>query len=494
MTRVPRPAKRQVPLGDLAHRTLPGAQISDQAGECLVSGIELDSRLVLPGDIFAAIAGHATHGARFVDQALANGAAAILTDPEGAQQMGDQPVPVVVARDPRRLLGGVAAGLYGEPRLTLLGITGTNGKTTVAAMLEAGLREAGRSTGVIGTTGIRFGDVALAAGRTTPEAVHLHALLGAMGESGVDSVAMEVSSHAVAEKRIDGLLFDVAGFTNLTRDHLDYHGTMDRYFAAKARLFTPAHAKRGVVGVDDAWGARLAEQAAIPIVRWTTVPGGAADWRLEHRAGEWLAVAADGGVQVLAVPLPGAYNRANALCALAMLDAIGVDRAAAARGIARVRVPGRMEVVGTRDGVTGIVDYAHSPDAVARAVDAAREGSAGRIIVVIGAGGDRDREKRPLMGGAAARLADCVIVTDDNPRSEDPSVIRQAVLEGAQAGPAEVRVVPDRRDAIVDAVTMARPGDRVLVLGKGHEQGQEVAGIVHPFDDRDELRTALASR
>lgn len=482
-----RPAKRQVAVADLV------SAIPDciaPSTDAVVTGIELDSRQVESGDLFAALPGRLTHGAEHAPQALARGAAAILTDARGAGLIGEVAAPIIVVPDPRAVLGMLAAAVYGQAAdaLTLLGVTGTNGKTTVSYLLEAGLRAAGHTTGVIGTIGVRVGDAVIDSARTTPEAAHTHALLAMMREQGVDAVAMEVSSIALCEGRVDGLRFSVAGFTNLSQDHLDYHGTMEAYFAAKAALFTPQRAELGVVGIDDDWGRRLAESAPIPVQTWTTVPGRPADWRLVAEPGGWVVHGPEGETQSLVVPLPGAYNRANALCAYAMLRAVGVDPARAAAGIAGVTVPGRMEVVASVDGITGIVDYAHSPDAIERVIEAVREGHPGRIIVVLGAGGDRDREKRPLMG-RAARLADAVIVTDDNPRSEDPASIRQAVYEGVQGVPA--RIIPDRRAAIAEAFAQAESGDTVLVLGKGHEQGQEIAGVVHPFDDRDAVRAAM---
>jgi UDP-N-acetylmuramoyl-L-alanyl-D-glutamate--2,6-diaminopimelate ligase len=285
----------------------------------------------------------------------------------------------------------------------------------------------------------------------------------------------------------------VAGFTNLSQDHLDYHGTMAEYFAAKARLFTPEHAAAGIVGIDDEWGRLLVERASIPIETWSLTAANAT-WSI-RRNGSELRVVGPGEQQDLRVPMPGAFNVANALCAFAMLRRAGVDAADAARGIAEARVPGRMQVVEGPAGVVGIVDYAHSPDAIDRVLRATRETTTGRLIVVLGAGGDRDRGKRPLMGHTAASLADVIVITDDNPRSEDPSAIRAAVREGAEsAAPATravVHEVADRREAVTVAVRLAEAGDVVLVLGKGHEQGQDAGGVITPFDDVTEVRRAL---
>ncbi len=471
-----------------------------------VTGVELDSRQVRPGDLFAALPGHVMHGAVFAAQAVESGAAAILTDADGLTLLPADlagRVPIVEATAPRSCLGEISSAVYGRPSeaMTVLGITGTNGKTTVSYLLEAGLRAAGRTTGVIGTIGIRVDDTQLATTRTTPEAPHLHAIIGVMREVGVDSVAVEVSSHALEEGRVDGVRFAVAGFTNLSQDHLDYHGTMEDYFKAKAALFTRERCECAVVGIDDEWGLRLSAEATVPVITWSTRQGAesdrghrkGADWTLSGGDGEWVAVGPDGERTALDMPLPGAFNRANALCAFVMLRQLGIDGAVAAAGIAQVRVPGRMEWIGRGGPVSAIVDYAHSPDAIEAAILTVRPDAAGRVIAVIGAGGDRDRAKRPIMGACAAAHADVVIVTDDNPRSEDPASIRAAVMQGAVASgsTAHVEEVADRRLAILRAVDLADPGDVVLVLGKGHEQGQEIAGTILPFDDRDEVRRAL---
>ncbi len=452
-----------------------------------------------PGDLYAALPGHVTHGARFAGAAVAAGAVAIVTDEVGAEACRDTGVPVAVISDPRAMLGRIAATIYGTPAadLQVIGITGTNGKTTVAAMVESGLRAAGRATGLIGTIGVRIRDEPYPGVRTTPEATDLQALLAVMRDAAIDSVVMEVSSIAIEEHRVDAVRYDVAAFTNLTQDHLDYHGTMDAYFASKARLFEPERAAHGVVGVDDEWGRRLADTSAIPVQSWSLLDPHA-DWHAVHEHGQVAILGPGEGPFAVTMPLPGAFNVANAVCAFAVLRAAGVGAEAAVSGIESVSVPGRMQVVGDRHGIRAIVDYAHSPDAIERVLRAARDDARGRLIVVLGAGGDRDRGKRPLMGQTAARLADVFIVTDDNPRSEDPASIRAAVREGANlVAPgtrAEILEEGDRSTAITVAVETAEAGDVVLVLGKGHEQGQEAAGVVVPFDDASTLRAALEAR
>ena len=478
-------------------------------GDADVRGVTHDSRDVRPGDLYAALPGFRTHGAEFVAQAAASGAAAVLTDPGGEARARTTGLPVLVHDDPRSVLGAVSSFVYGDPSADLLviGITGTNGKTTTAFLVDAGLRAAGRTAGLIGTVGTRIGDEAVPTVRTTPEATDVHALLAVMRERGVDAVTMEVSSHALRLGRVDGVRFDVAGFTNLSPDHLDFHIDMEDYAAAKAELFSASRASRAVVCIDSEWSARMLDRARAEGLSVTTcatrADAGVADWSVsgvvEVPGGTVARAHGPGGIDLpLEVRLPGDFNLANGLLALGLLAGAGIDPAVAADGIADCAgVPGRMERVPDPDvgrGLVALVDYAHTPDAVERATAAARRGSAGRLVVVVGAGGDRDPHKRPGMGAAAARGADVVVVTDDNPRSEDPASIRAAVLAGAhEAGGAETAEVGDRRWAIRRAVLLARRGDVVLILGKGHEQGQDVAGTVTPFDDRVALAEALAA-
>ncbi len=470
-----------------------------------VSGVTLDSRAVCPGDLYAALPGFNVHGASFAGDSLAAGAVAVLTDPRGAALLEATAVvdaPVLVTDTPRAVLGAVAAQVYGDPAaaLTLFGITGTNGKTTTAYLLESALRGLGEPTGLIGTVETRVGSARLTSVRTTPEASDLHAIFGLMREEGVRSVVMEVSSHALRQHRVDGAVFDLALFTNLSQDHLDFHATMEDYFEAKALLFTPEHARRGIVCVDDDWGRRLARQAGVPVTTLTSHGDVQADWVVWHEDWPSFTLSGPDVSLTLRCHLPGTFNVVNtAMAAAALLEsgrgADDVRRAMAAEP----RVPGRMEVVTATTPRPGadprcVVDYAHTPDAVEAALRALRPTTPGRLVVVLGAGGDRDRGKRPAMGAAAARWADDVIVTDDNPRTEDPAAIRRAVRDGATDG-ATVVDVGGRADAIRRAVRVARQGtpaeNTLAVLGKGHERGQEIAGTVHPFDDREALRAAL---
>ena len=472
-----------------------------------IGGVTLDSRRVRPGDLYAALPGFTTHGARFAAQAAAAGAAAILTDPQGAELVAatGAAVPLLVVEDPRGVLGAVSAWVYGQPAeaLATTGITGTNGKTTSSFLLDAALRAGGHTTGLIGTVATRIGDQTLPAVRTTPEASDVHALLAVMRERGASAVTMEVSSHALALGRVDGIVFDLAVFTNLSQDHLDFHGDMESYFAAKAELFTPARTRAALVCVDDEWGVRMAERArAAGLPTATAALDASADWTAgelavgPHGSQEFTAHGPDGLTLPAGVGLPGRFNVANALLALAAAVHHDVPADLAARAIRDCPgVPGRMERVRAGQPFLAVVDYAHTPDAVARAISATREVTAGRVIAVLGCGGDRDRDKRAKIGEVGARLSDVLVITDDNPRSEPAAAIREAIMEGTRQVPrpqrAEVLDQAGRARAIEIAAAMAGPSDAVLVLGKGHEQGQEAAGVITPFDDRVELRRAL---
>ncbi|MGK2875218.1 MAG: UDP-N-acetylmuramoyl-L-alanyl-D-glutamate--2,6-diaminopimelate ligase, partial [Nocardioides sp.] len=402
--------------------------------------------------------------------------------------------PVLTHPAPRSVLGRVSAQVYGHPAqaLTMIGVTGTQGKTTTTRLLEDGLLAAGVNAGVIGTVGTRSNGTEVNTALTTPEAPDLHGLLAAMVEAGVTVCAMEVSSHALVLGRVDGIVFDVAVFLNLGRDHLDFHTDLEDYFAAKASLFTPERARTALINTDDEHGRRLLGQIRIPAASF----GAGADWSAAEirtgPSGSQFSLVGP-GVQVAAsCPIPGAFNVDNTVAAIAAGAIGGLDPAAIARGIGHsAGVPGRLEPINAGQDFAVLVDYAHKPDAVQAALDTLRPLTQGRVIVVIGAGGDRDAGKRPVMGLIAAQRADLVIVTDDNPRSEDPAVIRAAVLEGARHGSAEVVEIGDRRAAIAAALSSANSGDVVLIAGKGHETGQQIGSVVHPFDDRLVARELL---
>ncbi|MEU3981855.1 UDP-N-acetylmuramoyl-L-alanyl-D-glutamate--2,6-diaminopimelate ligase [Streptomyces sp. NPDC026672] len=486
----------------------PLAELADQLGVAAprpaadVTGITHDSRAVRPGDLYAALPGARLHGADFVTQAAGLGAVAVLTDPTGAERAAATGLPVLVADDPRARMGELAATIYGRPGDDLLqiGITGTSGKTTTAYLVEGGLRTV-RSTGLVGTVEMRIGDERIKSERTTPEATDLQALFAVMRERGVEAVAMEVSSHALVLGRVDGCVFDIAVFTNLSPEHMEFHSGMEDYFQAKAQLFTPARSKRGVVNADDEYGRRLVREAGVPVVTYSAEGHPDADWRAQDvhvgPMDSTFTAVGPGGERVAArSPLPGPFNVANTLAAIVALAAAGLDPQAAADGIAAVPgVPGRLERVDAGQPYLAVVDYAHKTDAVESVLKALRKVTKGQVHIVLGCGGDRDRTKRAPMGAAAARLADTAVLTSDNPRSEDPLAILATMLEGAASVPAhergEVLLFEDRAAAIAAAVGRAQPGDTVLVAGKGHEQGQDIAGVVRPFDDRQVLREAI---
>lgn len=494
-------------LADLASRV--GARVDGDPAGVTVSGLTLSSQRVVPGDLYAALPGASTHGATYSADAVRAGAVAILTDADGANEARATGVPVLVVQAPRQLLGTLAATVYGEPAraLTLVAVTGTQGKTTTTRLLEAGLEGAGIRAAVVGTVGTRIGGRDVKTALTTPEAPDLHALFAVMRERHVRACAMEVSSHALVMGRVDGVVFDVAAFCNLGRDHLDFHADLEDYFAAKASLFTTRRARLGLTNIDDAYGRRLRDQAEIPM-RTFSPSGAHADWRavdVELRPeGSRFTVVTPGGDRVEAgVPLTGSFNVANALCAVALAGEAGFDPAPVAAAIARsAGVPGRLERIDVGQDFLAVVDYAHKPDALQAALEALRPLTRGRLVLVVGAGGDRDTGKRPAMGAIGARLADLLVVTDDNPRGEEPGAIRAAIVSGTVEVPddarAEVVEIGSRHEAIRYAIGLAEPGDTVLVAGKGHETGQEVGGpghlTVHPFDDRDEVRAALGER
>ncbi|MEV4637245.1 UDP-N-acetylmuramoyl-L-alanyl-D-glutamate--2,6-diaminopimelate ligase [Actinoplanes sp. NPDC049548] len=499
MSGIPRPQTlRPSRLSDLAAPA--GAQVVGEDAE--VTGVTHASGDVRPGDLYAALPGARRHGAEFVGAAAEAGAVAVLTDPAGRDAAVAAGLPVLVVPDPRAVLGVVASAVYGDPtaKLTMIGLTGTAGKTSTAYLVESGLRAAGLTTGLIGTVETRLGDLVVGSARTTPEATDLHAMLATAVERGVSAVVMEVSSHALAMGRVGGVRFTVGGYTNFGLDHLDFHADVEDYFAAKAKLFD-GRCRFEVLNADDPALKPLFKPATLS---YSAAGDSAATWSASGISGDAFGqrftAHGPGGDVRAGVALPGRHNVANALLALASLVAAGIDAQVAADGIAACPgVPGRLERVASPGDVLGVVDYAHKADAIVAALAALRELATarhGHLLCVIGAGGDRDRGKRPTMGAAAARGADLVVVTDDNPRTEDPAAVRAAVRQGAeQAGtPAKIIEVAGRRAAIDEAVRLAGPGDVVAVLGKGHERGQEVHGEVLPFDDRIELAAALAAR
>lgn len=461
-----------------------------------ISGITHDSRAVMPGDIYVAVPGFTRHGIEFVEQAKAAGAVAVASDAHGCEIARAHGLATIELQDVRAEMAHLAAAVYGHPEraLKLVGVTGTNGKTTITHMMRAIGTSSNRSTAVIGTVGVYINGEVLPQSRTTPESTDLYALLAVMRERGVEIVLMEVSSHAIVLHRVDGLIFNVVLFTNLTQDHLDFHSTMDEYFAAKAQIFTKRFAQRAIVCVDDEWGMKLAAISDIPV---TTV-GVDGEWKVSLASQStaegtvFTATSRNGGEVEAAVNMLGSFNAVNAMMAALAWEQLGLSLSDAVGSLKDLpQIPGRLELVDCGQKFTAVVDYAHTPDAVQKVLSELRRVCSGHLIVVLGCGGDRDANKRPLMGEAAATLADVVIVTDDNPRSEDPSLIRAAVLSGTRSHSAAVSEVGDRAAAISSAVAAAGTGDVVAVLGKGHESGQEIAGVVHPFNDREVLCEVL---
>ena len=479
MTRLP-----QVPLADAA-AVVPGAEIRGDA-RVPVADVAFDSRRVAPGALFFCVPGADRDGHAFAADAIGSGATALVVD-----RWLDDDAPQVRVPSVRRAMGPMSAVVLGDPAasLTIVGITGTNGKTTIVHLLDAIFRAAGHRTGTIGTIGAHVDGEPVDLARTTPEAPDLLRLLARMRDTGVTAVAMEVSSHALDQDRVGGLRFAAATFTNLSQDHLDHHGTMEAYFAAKASLFTDERARVGVVNVDDPWGRRLLDA---PMSLSTYGVGPNADVRavdVEVQAGG-VSFRVDG--RRVESALSGAFNVSNVLGAFATASAIGIDPDAAVAGIATVRrVPGRMDPVDVGQRFLAVVDYAHTPDSIRTVLAAARPLATGRVIVVFGCGGDRDRAKRFPMGAAATEGADLTVLTTDNPRSEDPLAIIAEVEAGAAAGGGRYVVEPDRRAAIRLALEEARAGDVVIVAGKGHETEQELADRSIPFDDRVVVREEL---
>lgn len=468
-------------LGELA--ALVGGRVLG-APDTPILDVTHDSRAAGPGLLFVAVRGFTVDGHRFVAAARAAGTAAVCVE----EEPGDEG-PALVVADTRAALGPLAARVHGDPsrRLRLVGITGTNGKTTVTHLVEAIATAAGRPAALVGTVGARIAGRSELVARTTPEAPDFQRLLARMLSAGVQVAAVEVSSHALALGRVAGSRFAVAAFTNLSQDHLDFHPDMEAYYRAKASLFTPELAERAVIWVNDPAGERLAAETDLPVIRvgrGGTAQVTATEVSMTLEGSRFVLLGAGEPIHVH-LRLAGEFNVANALLAAGVGAALGLASDSIAAGIEAVAtVPGRFEIVETGRDCTVVVDYAHTPDGVATVVGAARRlAGEGRVITVLGAGGDRDHAKRPLMGAAAAR-ADLAFITSDNPRSEEPGAIIAQVAAGAAGGRAEVRVEPDRRLAIRGALAAAGSGDVVLILGKGHEQGQEFADRVIPFDDR----------
>lgn len=484
-----------VHLGDL----LAGVTVSSDVSEVLagipVTSVTFDSRKVERGSLFVCVRGFETDGHRYAAQVVSRGAAALVVDHEL-----DVALPQIVVPDTRVALGLIARNFYGDPSASLdvVGITGTNGKTTTTYILDSILRAADRSTGVIGTVEVRIGDVRVPSKRTTPESAELQALLADMVGAGVSAVSMEVSSHAIDLHRIDGVSFAVVAFTNLTQDHLDYHHTLDAYLAVKKRLFTDFPTRARVIDIDSTIGESLAAELRETFTVLTTGRSENADVRAVDEVfgpmGTEFTLQTPSGIRQVRLPLAGAYNVSNALIAAGSALATGIDIDVVVAGLESApQVPGRLERIECGQQFSVVVDYAHTPDSLDKALRALREVTPGALRVVFGCGGDRDPSKRPLMGRVAGELADFVVVTSDNPRSEDPVGIVLQVEDGVREAGGTYEVEVDRGAAIARAIAVARPGDCVLIAGKGHEDYQIFADYTAHFDDREVARDALHS-
>ena len=468
-----------------------------------VTGVAQSASEVEAGDLFLALPGAKHHGIEFLDEAISRGAVAVLTDRKGENQIQNQnqELPTLIVDDPRKWAGSLASHIYSDPSRSMftVGITGTNGKTTVTTLLHQIWQRSGWDSGLIGTVNTQINSEILPSLHTTPEAAPLQALLATMRERHLRAIAMEVSSHALDLNRVNGVHFKIAGFTNLTQDHLDFHGDMERYFTAKSKLFKHGFSEEAVINIDDPYGLRLADSLAdrleIPVIRITSkLTGGRADWyfeAIEHfGTSTQVKIRSSKGELIEGrTNLIGDYNLDNLLMAIAIAVMSGVDPIEIGSNLHHyVGAPGRLEQIKLGQEFVAFVDYAHTPDAVDNVLNSARTLCKGKLIAVLGCGGDRDSSKRPLMGKALTK-ADLPIFTSDNPRSEDPNAILEEMTRGlSHTG----KVIVDRKEAIEFAVKMAKPGDVVAILGKGHETGQEISGVKYPFDDRKVLAESIA--
>lgn len=471
----------------------PGVSVREDMLDLAVTGLALDSRKVEPGDVFAALPGVRTHGGAYVSMAEDRGAVAILGTPDTATRK-----PLIAADDPREALAAMAARFYpGQPD-TIAAVTGTNGKSSTVEFLRQIWASAGRKAAALGTLGVTLEGGRTDVGYTTPDAIRLHRSLDDIAARGVTHLAMEASSHGLKQRRMDAVRLSLAGFSNLSQDHLDYHPDFEDYFASKMRLFDTLLPKGSpaVVDVDTEWGVKVADLCRSAGHRVMTVGWGGRDLQLKeitpHPASQDIRLSWKGAEHRVTLPLIGEFQTANALLAAGLAIHSGVDPDEAFSALSRLTgVPGRLELAATtRQGSPILVDYAHTPDGLDKLLRAARPHTRGRIVLVFGAGGDRDPSKREKMGAVAARLADESIVTDDNPRSENPAKIREAILKGCP----EASEIADRAEAIEAAVMMLEEGDTLLIAGKGHETGQIVGDRVIPFDDREAARRALKQR
>ena len=482
-------------------RIIPGSSLAKSLMEfdskifnqqVVISGVSINAQKVVPGDLFIAFAGANTHGISYLEQAISNGAVAVLSD-----KKIEASIPSFIHPKPREIVGAISAWLYGHPfeSLKAVGITGTNGKTTTANLVKQIWQLNSIKSGLIGTLGVEIADEKLESARTTPEADDLQAIAAAMVEQGCKNLVMEVSSHAIDQGRIKGAKYEVVAFSNLTQDHLDYHLSMENYFQAKANLFATEYAKAAVINIDDSYGKKLSKQVKIPVVTVSRKES-TADWYLakaEIKNGLYqVEIKSKSGERLSEnFALLGDYNLDNLLLAVAIVSSAGLSLDKIASTISKLQsVPGRLESINAGQKFTALVDYAHTPDAVERVIATVKSATSGKIIGVLGCGGDRDASKRSLMGHALFNGCDLAIFTSDNPRSESAEAILKQMTAGIDLGKKGL-VEIDRKSAINLAVENAQSGDVVLLMGKGHESGQEVNSVVTPFDDRVELAESI---
>ncbi len=482
-------------------RIIPGSSLAKSLMEfdskifnkqVVISGVSINAQKVVPGDLFIAFAGANTHGISYLEQAISNGAVAVLSD-----KKIEASIPSFIHPKPREIVGAISAWLYGHPfeSLKAVGITGTNGKTTTANLVKQIWQLNSIKSGLIGTLGVEIADDKLESARTTPEADDLQAIAAAMVEQGCKNLVMEVSSHAIDQGRIKGAKYEVVAFSNLTQDHLDYHLSMENYFQAKANLFATEYAKAAVINIDDSYGKKLSKQVKIPVVT-VSRKDSTADWYLakaEIKNGlNQVEIKSKSGESLSEnFALLGDYNLDNLLLAVAIVSSAGLSLDKIAPTISKLQsVPGRLESINAGQKFTALVDYAHTPDAVERVIATVKSATSGKIIGVLGCGGDRDASKRSLMGHALFNGCDLAIFTSDNPRSESAEAILKQMTAGIDLGKKGL-VELDRKSAIDLAVKNAQSGDVVLLMGKGHESGQEVNSVVTPFDDRVELAKSI---
>ncbi len=488
-----------------------GLTTTDSLDGVEATGITLNTQDVTPGDIFVGVPGAKAHGARFVASAISAGAIALLTDQVGAEIARDCGIPIVVVPEVRKSLGDIASWVYRTQEFdaTVFGVTGTNGKTSVVYILAALLNQLGLTSGLSSTAERRIGDLSVVSGLTTPETTEIHALMARMKEASVRAVCLEVSAQAMTSHRVDGVHFDVVGFTNLSHDHLDDYENFEKYYHAKAQLFTPQNSSRAVITTDDLWGVRLAAESRIPLTTLATIPGSPgwdkAEWRMtvssETQQDTHFTLHGPEGREISAsIALVGRFMAANAALAIVMLVQSGLDLDHIAEvvnnaGGINVVIPGRTEIISGQAGPVFYLDYAHTPDAFQSLLKAVSQVTPGKVIFLFGADGDRDVTKRHAMGKIAAEGADIVVITDYHPRSEDPALIRAALIAGARDSSTDAKIieVADIREAITRAIECAGENDAIIYAGPGHETEREVAGGIIPFNFREEIKQALRS-